>query len=79
MINASDFVSLMTPNNNSKSFKLAVVKSISSGKTIVQFDGEEESSNKSYSRLGSYLPTVGDRILLLNVGGTYVIAGEIVI
>ena len=78
MMNASDFVSLMTPKEQDKSFKLATVVDISQNNTaIIQFDGEEEPSSKSFAFLDSYQANIGDRILLSNVGGTYVIIGKV--
>lgn len=77
MINASDFVSLMTPKE-SKNFKLAVVKDISQNNTaIIQFDGEEYPSSKSYAYLDTYNAQAGDRILLISLGGTYIIVGKV--
>jgi hypothetical protein len=58
-------------------YKLGTVTSISGG-ISVQFDGETAPSSKKYKRLASYSPTVNDRVLLVNVGGTYIIVGKIV-
>jgi hypothetical protein len=59
-------------------YKLATVTSTSGG-VSVQFDGETTPSTKKYKRLASYSsPTVNDRVLLVKVGGTYVIIGKIV-
>ena len=59
-------------------YKLATVTSTSGG-VSVQFDGETTPSAKKYKRLASYSsPTVNDRVLLVKVGGTYVIIGKIV-
>lgn len=58
-------------------YKLGTVTSISGG-ISVQFDGETTPSTKLYKRLASYSPTVNDRVLLVNVGGTYIIVGKIV-
>lgn len=59
-------------------YKLATVTSTSGG-VSVQFDGETTPSTKKYKRLASYSsPTVNDRVLLIKVGGTYVIIGKIV-
>lgn len=59
-------------------YKLGTVTSTSGG-VSVQFDGETTPSTKKYKRLASYSsPTVNDRVLLIKVGGTYVIIGKIV-
>lgn len=59
-------------------YKLATVTSTSGG-VSVQFDGETTPSAKKYKRLASYSsPTVNDRVLLIKVGGTYVIIGKVV-
>ena len=59
-------------------YKLATVTSTSGG-VSVQFDGETTPSTKKYKRLASYSsPTVNDRVLLVKVGGTYVIIGKVV-
>ena len=59
-------------------YKLATVTSTSGG-ISVQFDGETTPSAKKYKRLASYSsPTVNDRVLLIKVGGTYVIIGKVV-
>lgn len=78
MINAIDFVTLMAPNKDGNSFKLAVVEGISpNNSAIIHFDGEEEPSNKNYPYLASYQANVNDRILLIRIGGTYIIIGKI--
>lgn len=59
-------------------YKLATVTSTSGG-VSVQFDGETTPSAKKYKRLASYSnPAVNDRVLLVKVGGSYVILGKIV-
>ena len=59
-------------------YKLGTVTSTSGG-IYVQFDGETTPSTKKYKRLASYSsPTVNDRVLLIKVGGTYVIIGKVV-
>ena len=58
--------------------RLATVTSTSGGISI-QFDGETSASAKKYKRLASYSsPAVNDRVLLVNVGGTYIVLGKIV-
>ena len=58
--------------------RLATVTSTSGG-ISVQFDGETTASSKKYKKLASYSsPAVNDRVLLVHVGGTYIIVGKIV-
>jgi len=66
-------------NGEKKLFRLATVTSISSGQPMVTFDGETAESSKRYKRLSSYSsPTVGDRVMLAEIAGTYVILGKVV-
>ena len=61
-----------------RQFKLGTVTSISGG-ISVQFDGETSPSSKKYKRLASYSsPAVNDRVLMVKIGGSYVILGKIV-
>ena len=77
MITAEELVS-MTEQEQQEPFKLAtVVELFEIGTAKVQFDGEEEPSQKEYSYLASYTPVVGDRVLLASVAGTYVIMDKI--
>lgn len=58
--------------------RLATVTSITGG-VAVQFDGETTASAKKYKRLASYSsPAVNDRVLLIQISGTYVILGKII-
>ena len=58
--------------------RLATVTSTSGG-ISVQFDGETTPSTKKYKKLASYSsPAVNDRVLLVSIGGTYIIFGKIV-
>lgn len=59
-------------------YKLGTVTSTSGG-VSVQFDGETTPSAKKYKRLASYSsPTVNDRVIMVKIGGSYVILGKIV-
>ena len=61
-----------------RQFKLGTVTSISGG-ISVQFDGETSPSSKKYKRLASYSsPAVNDRVLMVKIGGSYIILGKIV-
>lgn len=48
-----------------------------SGGVQIQFDGETSASSKLYKRISSYTPAVGDRVLLLRAGRTWVVLGKI--
>lgn len=43
----------------------------------VRFDGEQTASTKQYKMLDTYTPSIGQRVLLARVGGSYVILGGI--
>jgi len=59
-------------------FRLGVVEELfDNGAAKVKFDGEETTSEKQYAYLSYYKPTVGDRVLLAAISGTYVILGNI--
>lgn len=44
----------------------------------IKFYGDEVASQKSYKRLSSYSPSVGDTVLIVNVNGSYVVVGKVV-
>ena len=64
-------------NGEKRLFRLATVTSTSGG-VSVQFDGETAPSAKKYKHLSSYTPAVGDRVLMAEIAGTYVILGKVV-
>lgn len=43
----------------------------------IRIDGEETATEKSYLWLAPYRPAVGDRVLIEEVGGQYVILGKV--
>lgn len=47
--------------------------------TRVVIDGETVRTSKYYRRLSSYTPYVGDRVLILEIAGTYLILGKIIV
>ena len=58
--------------------KIGTIKSNTSGSGVtVQIDGESAATTKKYTYLSSYTPTVNDRVLIAEVGGSYVILGKI--
>lgn len=78
MINVEDFVFSIEEKEDKKAFRLGVVSELfESGKGKIMFDGETIASGKEYSSL-NYTATIGDRVLLAVVKGTYVILGKVV-
>lgn len=80
MITSDELVQEVTPveSKTNENFKLAVVVDLFDNETAkIQFDGEDIASEKQYSYLRSYIPAIGDRVLLASVGGTYIILGKI--
>lgn len=62
--------------NPTDRIKIGKISGINSYGATVQFDGESESSSKYYKPLKSYTPTVGDRVILLGISGSYIILGN---
>lgn len=58
--------------------RMAVVTSISGNNIYLTFYGEEEMSQKPYKRLDSYVPAIGDTVVLQKVGSSYLITGKVV-
>ena len=58
-------------------FRLAKVSSLSNGRAYVQFYGESSASTKLYPYLEGYKPTVGDDVLMIQQGSTFIIAGKV--
>lgn len=44
----------------------------------VRFDGETSAGDMHYTRLSSYTPAVGDRVLLIRCKSDYIVLGAIV-
>jgi hypothetical protein len=59
------------------SFRLAKIDTVTSDGATVVFEGESTSSGKSYSIVQSYFPTANDRVILLQISGTYIILGSV--
>lgn len=57
--------------------RLGTVTAASGPALTVRFDGEENASGRPYPRLKTYTPAVGERVLLLAVGATYVAVGAV--
>lgn len=81
MITATDIVrddEELKEELKDNSFRLAKVVELFKNQTAkIQFDGEEEPSEKEYSYLSSYIPQIGDRVILGSISNTYVIFGAI--
>lgn len=41
-------------------------------------DGEDDPTTKKYTYMASYVPTANDRVLIEEVGGSYVIMGKVI-
>lgn len=59
-------------------FRMAVVTAIQDGRPVIRFSGETKPSQKPYKRLDAYNPTVGDKVILAKLSGSYVILGKVV-
>lgn len=44
----------------------------------ILLDSETEATTKDYKYLASYVPAVGDRVLIEQISGTYVIIGKVI-
>lgn len=58
-------------------FRLAKVSSLSNGRAYVQFYGETAASEKLYPYIEGYKPTVGDDVLMVVQGETFIIMGKL--
>lgn len=57
---------------------LGTINSYTAGAGVtVTIDGEDSPTTKEYMFLGSYTPSVGDRVLIEEISGTYVIIGKV--
>lgn len=45
----------------------------------LMIDGETVRTTKRYRHLSSYTPSNGDRVLILEIAGTYIVLGKIVL
>lgn len=58
--------------------RLAEVTSLDAkGRAKVKFFGEDTESGKTYSYIDGYIPEVGDKVLMLGQGNTFIIMGEV--
>lgn len=64
--------------DDSSLFKLAVVENLFEDKNAkIRFIGEDTVSEKKYSYLQSYGPSIGDKVLLAKVNKTWIILGKV--
>lgn len=57
---------------------LGTITAYTSGTGVqVQVDGEDSGTTKNYQFLSSYTPAVGDRVILEEISGSYVIIGKV--
>lgn len=70
--------SLKQINTRSESFKMATVTEINETGVFLTFYGEEEQRIKSYKRLNSYTPVIGDTVLVAKLNKSYTILGKVV-
>lgn len=77
MVDASELIAL-NQSTDDKGLKLAnVVELFESGTVKIQFYGEESPSEKEYSYLASYTPSVNDTVLMIPMADTYIVLGKI--
>lgn len=70
--------SLQNINTTSTSFNMATVTEVAGNDVFLTFYGEEEQRDKSYKRLSSYTPNVGDTVLVAKLNKSYTILGKVV-
>lgn len=64
-------------NDNEPNVRMATVKSVSSGKYIVRFYGEDADSQKAYMKMTNATINTSKPVLMQKINGTYVIMGNI--
>lgn len=58
-------------------YRLASIETIVADGVTVQFEGEDTASDKPYTVVQSYHPAEGDRVVMLNISGTYIVLGSV--
>lgn len=75
---SSEFLNIVKPDDNKNYFKIGTVSELfANGTAKIIFDGEELASEKQYSYLNNYKPSVGDRVLMASVSSTYIVLGKL--
>lgn len=59
-----------------KMFRLGTITNTTGGANV-RFDEEATAGSKTYTRLASYTPVAGHRVLLARVGSTWTILGQV--
>lgn len=78
MVDGKEIVQLRQ-QEETKDFKLAkVVELFENGTAKILFLGEETASEKEYSYLASYKPSINDTVLVVNFMDTHIILGKII-
>lgn len=54
-----------------------IATALNTGEVTLLIDGEDAPTTKSYMWLASYRPIEGDRVLIEEISGTYVILGKL--
>lgn len=66
-----------TPPDNPPPYRLATVSAVTANGVAVQFEGEETATDKEYTVVQSYAPKQGERVVMLNISGTYIVLGSV--
>jgi hypothetical protein len=78
MVDANEYVKLQQGSKEEKDFRLATVAALfETGTAKITFFGEDTPSEKEYSYLSSYKPTLNDTVLLVPFSDTYIIVGKL--
>jgi hypothetical protein len=78
MVDSQEFVKLQMGQAVEMDFKLATVEALfTSGTAKIKFFGESTASEKEYSYLSTYRPTLNDTVLVIPFADTYIIAGKL--
>mgnify|MGYP003586475449 CR=1 FL=1 len=78
MISVEELVKSTEQVEGNALYRLGTVTSLFAiGTAQIRFDGEEVASEKEYSYLASYAPVIGDRVLITQASGTYIILGKV--
>ncbi|WP_139905610.1 hypothetical protein [Clostridium thermarum] len=78
ILSAEEFIENTGTADTNDNFRMAVVVALFPNNTAkITFDGESAASEKQYSYIASYVPQIGDRVLLAAVSGTYIILGKV--
>ncbi len=63
--------------NDEQSTRMAKVTEISNNRVYLTFYGETQQSMKSYKAISTYVPTVGDTVIVQMVGSSFIILGKV--